>query len=117
MGTWGTGVFDDDVALDLRDIFEDALARGSTPVQAADAALREMGEDAMEDSDDGPVIVFALTSVLLDRGLTRHPLFERARQMLDSGEGLERWEEAEETNLRARREECAKLSARLAAVS
>jgi hypothetical protein len=112
MGTWGTGIFDDDLALDLRGEFEDLTAGGSTPGQAADRILRDY-EDDLEDMDEGPVILVALASLLLDAGVTDHPLYERARTALESGAGLERWEEAGEKDLAGRKAVYESLLARL----
>ena len=55
MGTWGTGLFDDDLAADVRTEFEEAVDAGASPANAADRALREFRE-AAADRDEGPVL-------------------------------------------------------------
>jgi Domain of unknown function (DUF4259) len=102
MGSWGTGLFEDDTALDARGAFEDARKAGLTPAQAAEQALKEMAEE-LDDEDDGPVVVLALGSLLLDHGVRDHPLLQQAREVIGGGAGLERWEEAGPEALAERR--------------
>ena len=112
MGAWGAGIFDDDTALDVRGIFEESLAEGSTPVRATELALEEFGE-CLEDPDDGPVVVLAIASLLLERGVANHPIQAAAIDLLKSGEGLERWAEAGPESLAERRAVYADLLGKL----
>ena len=56
MGTWGAEIFQSDCALDVRDAFEEAMAEGLTALAAADRVWEEEMVEAVEDSDDGPVV-------------------------------------------------------------
>ena len=67
MGAWGASLFDDDLAIDARGAFEEALGSGSSPADAADRVLRQFRE-ALGDMDEGPVLDLALGSLLLDHG-------------------------------------------------
>ena len=43
MGTWGTGIFSDDNAADLRDDYRDFIGDGLSSREATDRLLAEMG--------------------------------------------------------------------------
>jgi hypothetical protein len=112
MGAWGSGMFDDDVALDVCQVFEDAVEDGLGPEQAVERVLAEMSE-SLQDSDERPVVLYALTSLLLDSGVHDHPVIGAAREAIDTGAGLERWEEAGPEALAERREILSSLLARM----
>jgi hypothetical protein len=114
MGTWGVGVFEDDFAMDLRDGFEQAMAEGATPLVAAARVVGEWGEETLEDPDDGPIFALALATLLREHGVRSHPLIDRARRVVECGEGLELWEEAGEATLAQRRAVYAQLQEQLA---
>jgi hypothetical protein len=61
MGTWGAGIYDDDEALDARDSYREILSKGLDGAEATDRFLKTW-KSAMKDSDDGPVIWFALAA-------------------------------------------------------
>jgi hypothetical protein len=93
VGSWGTGIFEDDVALDVRGTFEDALASGASPGEAGAAVLEEYG-DALEDMDDGPIILFALADLQLGKGHLEESIRRRALEAIEEGTHLSRWEDA-----------------------
>lgn len=43
MGVWGTGIFQDDMACDIRDSYRDYLGEGMTGSQATTRILQEFG--------------------------------------------------------------------------
>lgn len=43
MGRWGDGFFDDDIALDLKDDFEQSVSAGGSPEKIASGLLRTQG--------------------------------------------------------------------------
>jgi hypothetical protein len=53
VGSWGSGIFDDDLASDLRDEWQDALERGSSPEEATSKLLSGLGSEVADDQDDG----------------------------------------------------------------
>ena len=59
MGAWGTGVFDDDLACEVRETYRDVLAEGVSAEQARDMTLQYWAE-IMEDDDAAVVIWLAL---------------------------------------------------------
>lgn len=75
MGAWGTAIFSDDTASDVRDEFRDLIGEGLSTEQATDKLLREYAP-SLDDPDDGPPF-FA--------GPSRHAVEKRAAAR--AGEG------------------------------
>jgi hypothetical protein len=89
MGSWGSGIFDDDLASDLRDEWQDALERGSSPEEATSKLLAGVGSEVADDQDDGPVFWIALATLQLDAGALQRTVAERATSAIPTN--LERW--------------------------
>ena len=53
MGTWGTAIFSDDTASDVRDEFRDLIGKGLSAEQATNKLLKE-NAPSLDDPDDGP---------------------------------------------------------------
>ena len=102
VGAWGVGIFDDDTAGDVRAEFQKLVEVGLGPGDAVGRLMREYRE-GLADPDDGPVVCLALACLLLDAGVSGHPLTAEARRIIEQGVGLERWEEAGPEVLAARR--------------
>ena len=102
MGAWGTAIFDDDLALDVKADFESSLEEGRTVSEAAQEILAEY-DSVLDDEDEGPVVILALAALCLESGETDQELTSKAIAIIDSGEGLERWEDAGPEALQARK--------------
>ncbi len=61
MGTWGTGLFSDDIACDVRESYEGFVGDGHAGPEATDALLSEYGAQ-VEDPDAGPTFWLALAA-------------------------------------------------------
>lgn len=103
MGTWGTGIFDDDTAGDIQDAFEDELADGVDVATATKRVLIRFADD-LDDADDGPVIYLALAALQLEQDALQQDIRKRALEIIDSGEGLDGWEEGGPLKLRERQQ-------------
>jgi hypothetical protein len=66
MGTWGVGLFDNDLAADMRGDWEDALADGKSYDQAMKLLIDTYASDCANDPDDGPVFWFAIATLELN---------------------------------------------------
>ena len=66
MGAWGTGLFDDDLANDMRDLRDDTIAQGSSATEASAAIRDNFEQDCAEDYDDAPVFWLVLASLQQD---------------------------------------------------
>lgn len=112
MGTWGTGIFDDDVALDVRGSFEDALAEG-LDIGEATQRVRVEYKDQLDDMDDGPVICLALAALQLEHGALQEEVRREALATIGQERGFGRWEETDEDTRAQRRRVLDELATRL----
>ena len=93
LGTWGSGIFDDDVALDVRGLFEEKIGEGASVEDATQAVLQEF-DSALEHMDDDPVIHLAIAALQLEQGRLLAATRQEALRVIDEGRNLARWEEA-----------------------
>ena len=101
MGAWGPGLFQNDVADDVKTDYKDKLKLGKSD----ELALREIIEENSEllnDDDDKFDFWFGLASILFDLGRLTDEVKNTALSLLDSGEDLPRWEE-DKSELKKRR--------------
>ncbi len=112
MGVWGYGIYDDDLALDVRGDFKDGLEEGLS-VSAATHRVLEERSDNLEDPDDGPVIWLVLAALQMEQGALQPEVKERALAVVDQGMGLGRWEEAGPEPLAERKRVLEELARRL----
>jgi hypothetical protein len=66
MGKWGFGIFDDDLAVDIRDLYDDLVLKGCSDIQTT-VEILDLHHDSMDDSDDKLIIYSALSSIQLSR--------------------------------------------------
>ena len=64
MGTWGTRLYDDDVALDVKETYQMKLEEGKNKEQALNEILTEF-DWAMDDEIDSEIFWIALADTLL----------------------------------------------------
>jgi hypothetical protein len=67
MGAWGTGLWSDDTACDVRATYREALEDGLSNEEAADKVLAEFAPD-LADEDSAPVVWLALAVSQHQRG-------------------------------------------------
>lgn len=90
MGTWGTGLYSDDTACDVREDYRDHLGEGLSGERATDRVLAEWA-DQLEDADVGPVFWLALADTQYRCGRLEERVKRRALEVIDSGRDLLRW--------------------------
>jgi hypothetical protein len=95
MGTWATGIYSDDEAQNARDAYLAILSSGLDGPAATDRFLKEW-KAAMKDSDDGPVIWFALADTQWNLGRIEDRVRDAAVRIIDNGSSLDRWREVGE---------------------
>jgi hypothetical protein len=100
MGAWGTAIFSDDLAADVRDDFRVLIGDG---LSAADATAQLQSEYASEltDPDEAPVFWLALASAQWKLGRLEPETLARALQVIEDGSDLARWEEPKDRKRRA----------------
>ena len=111
MGTWGPGIFSDDLAADVREDFRDLIGEGLT---AEEATQRLKSEYVAElEPDEGEEFLLALAATQWKTGHVVPSIIDEALAALDSGAGMERWEEASPRERKARRRALDKLAQQL----
>lgn len=92
MGTWATGLFSDDTALDVREDFRTHIGDGLNAEQATDALLSEW-RSTINDAEEGPTFWLALASTQWSLGRLLPSVRAKALEVLDSGGDLARWKD------------------------
>ena len=99
MGTWGVAIFGNDTAADVRDEFRELIEDGRSDEGATSEVLQKFRE-GLADPDDAPFIWTGLAAVQHRLGRLQPSVRDRAIDVIDSGAGLQLWED---DKLRAKR--------------
>src|SRR4051812_5672648 len=91
MGTWGVAVFSDDLAADVRDVYRDLIGEGLSSTQAMEKLLVEHAS-SLDDEDEMPVFWIALAVTQWKLGRLDERTKQTAIGVIDSGQGLRRWD-------------------------
>jgi len=91
MGTWGTGLFSDDLAADVREEFRDLIGEGLTTEGAVSRLQREY-KSSLRDPDEESVFWLALADTGWRLGRLDNTVLKNALRVIDSGQDLTRWE-------------------------
>jgi hypothetical protein len=100
MGTWGTAIFSDDTASDVRDQFRELIGEGLSPEQATEKLLREFAW-SLDDPDDGPPFWLGLAISQWKCGRLLEQVKTRALDIIDTDADLKRWSTADGRRRRA----------------
>ena len=111
MGVWGTALFSDDVACDIRDHYRELLEDGVDDSAAARLTLEKF-EGYLEEPDGVALIAFAVTQSTLGR--LEPDVRDRAIAIIDAGADLAVWEQENPKLLPKRRAVLEKARAQLA---
>jgi hypothetical protein len=95
MGTWGTGIMDNDAAADVRYVFEDAVDEGRS-VEVAIGMVREQLAEALADQDDYPDVILGLAWLASAHGPLPPALRDEAAEVIRSGLSLGKWADTED---------------------
>lgn len=113
MGTWGTGIYSNDVSEEVRDTYKNLLKDGNTNEEALLKTLEE-GKDYINDSDDTYGFWFALADTQSTLGRLHPQVKERALELIDKGGDIGRWlEVGDQKNAKKRKEVLDKLKEKL----
>jgi hypothetical protein len=91
MSAWGTAVFSDDTACDVRDSYIDLLDDGLSGPEAT-KKLVGVWSKLLEDSDENPVFWLALAATQWKYGRLEPHVLEKALCAIDDGSDLARWD-------------------------
>ena len=90
MGAWGTGILDNDVALDAKLPFDEMIESGGSVDDAIASVLEEW--DDVPDEDDRADLILALAWLAGERGTVPATLAAEARQVIREQQALRRWD-------------------------
>src|SRR3954469_1632298 len=90
MGTWGTGLFADDTACDIRDEYRELLEDGVEDGEATRLTIENFR--AYFDETDG-IAVLALAATQSSLGRLDDAIREQALAAIERGADLDAWEE------------------------
>lgn len=92
MGTWGTALFSDDLALDIKGEFRDLIAEGVTSEEAT-ARVKIAFASAIADPGEARKFWIILAVVQWSCGRLLAEVKDRALEAIDAGGDLEEWRE------------------------
>lgn len=92
MSGWGTAIFSDDTACDVRDDYRDLVGDGISGPEATNRLVDEW-RDTLRDPDDCPVFWLALAATQWKCGRLETRVREKALEIIAGGLGLQRWTE------------------------
>ncbi len=110
MRVWGVGIFDNDVAQDVRRDFEAGLASGQSVYIAADALLQKY------DHANSCALYLALAALQLEHELIQPKIKKKALTLIISGDAEEDWTSSSAAIYENRKAVLAELRAKLVAM-
>jgi hypothetical protein len=113
MGTFGTAIFSEDFACDIRDEFKELIGDGMTSEEATEFLIAS-NSDSISDEDEASVFWLSLAAIQWNTGRLLENVKQKAIEIIDLGSDLKRWQVPGDENLiRKRQKELAKLKERL----
>ena len=113
MGAWSASIWGNDTAEDLKMEYQAAFCCNDpdTALKKIDAYVRTMFDES--DPEEWCCYRYSLADFLWKHGILTEDIRERTLQMIDSGFGLEIWEESGQAMLRQRKKTLSKLREKL----
>jgi hypothetical protein len=93
MGSWGPGLYSDDLAADVRDDLRDLVGHGLNIDDAVDRLASEYAS-SLADPDEASVFWIVVADVAWTIGRPHERATEEALRAIDSGADLRRWDDA-----------------------
>lgn len=95
MGVWGTGIFQDDTACDIRENYRGYLGQGLSGAEATARVLADF-ESSLVDPDEAGVVWLALAATQWKLGRLDAETLAKALEVINSGADLKRWSESKD---------------------
>ncbi len=92
MGAWGSAIFSDDTACEVRDDWRALVGDGMAASDATDRLIRQWKE-TLDDPDEGPVFWLSLAATQWKAGRLEVRVKRKALAIMTDGSDLERWKE------------------------
>ena len=113
MGTWGPKLYEDDMAEDIKDEYEELLEKGVSNKEAIEH-ICQMYKEEIEDSDEKTIFWIVLADVLYKHKNLTKLVKEKALKEIELGEDLKRWKnEASKEDYITRKKELEELRKKL----
>lgn len=112
MGGWGTAIFSDDLAADVRGDWRELLLDGRETEGAAEELLSSY-QHAVEDPDDSVVFWLALAAAQMETGRLQATVKDKALAIIEAGGDVARWEEEDPSLARQRQKVLDRLATKL----
>ena len=96
MGTWGTGLYQDDTACDVKESIRDKLTYGNengekyTKEELIKSIFEEY-EDYMQLEDDRDILILVLADMLWKNGILTDEIKKEAVKIIEQKSDLKRW--------------------------
>ena len=114
MGAWGTAIFSDDTALDIRDEWREAILAGLDPGEATSRLLESFDDHLADDEEVARLFWIALAATQFETGRLLPEVRDRALAIIERGGDVDRWEEdGDEVLARQRARVLERLAAKL----
>lgn len=112
MGAWGTGVFQDDTAADIREEYRDHIGNGLSGPEST-ARILQGYASSLADAEGAGVVWLALAATQWQCGRLEPETLEKALRVIDSGSDLARWKAGSNGDYLKRRAVLEKLRAQI----
>ena len=112
MGAWGTGLYSNDTAADIRGAYVEHLKRGKSNEEALQSIL-DSNKDVIGMADEEPLFWFALADTLWNYGRLTEDVKQKALSFLANPPADERWLESDKKSLAAWLQTLEKLKSKL----
>ena len=110
MGAWGTGLYQDDLALDVKESYDSLLNNGKTYAEANKLIIEEF-DFCLNDQDEAPVFWLVLANVQMKHSCLEEETKTRAMESFEHD--LQRWKEASPAQQKKREQVLLRLKQRL----
>jgi hypothetical protein len=114
VGAWGTAIFSDDTALDVRDEWRDAVLDGLSAEEATARLVESFDDQLGDDEDTEKLFWIALAAAQFETGRLLAGVRDRALAIIDGGGDVARWrEDGDDVSARQRQRVLERLAAKL----
>lgn len=109
MGAWGTGLWEDDLACDIQDEWNELLDEGMSPRKAAKIILKswleelEDYDDDLERQPDESILYISLAALQMRHRALTIGIKKKAIELIDKGADLELWEDSDKLDYEERK--------------
>ena len=113
MGTWGPKLYEDDLAEDIKNEYEELLEKGKNNKEAIED-ICQIYKEEIEDSDEKSIFWMVLADILYKHKNLTEFVKEKALKEIELGKNLERWKnEGSEEDYIIRKKKIEKLRKKL----